>query len=232
MPRTASPNCASSTGPEKRSPFCPCSVNGRHLKTWPSYRSLNRARIYRSLNFFRFRSSSLSHTRSELRLAARNGSTHCPQAGYDMCGHSYPLIGRVCSWTTTWTLISTHSSRHTPPSTTCRLFWGVNPCATMLCPSSEHSPGVPTIFSSVGRAAERGRAVVAALTKTPNLRRLAIVNGYEAVYDPRSESDGNGIYMLGVDHSTICAIAQACSGITHLELHLKSAVSCSTSILH
>ncbi|KAJ7804648.1 hypothetical protein B0H14DRAFT_2883510 [Mycena olivaceomarginata] len=29
--------------------------------------------------------------------------------------------------------------------------------------------------------------------------------------------------MLGVDHSTICAIAQACSGITHLELHLKSA---------
>jgi hypothetical protein len=84
---------------------------------------------------------------------------------------------------------------------------------------------------SVGRAAERGRAVVAALTKTPNLRRLAIVNGYEAVYDPRSESDGNGIYMLGVDHSTICAIAQACSAITHLELHLKSAVSCSTSIL-
>ncbi|KAF7348627.1 hypothetical protein MVEN_01380700 [Mycena venus] len=74
-----------------------------------------------------------------------------------------------------------------------------------------------------GRAAERGRAVVAALTKTPNLRRLAIVNGYEAVYEPLSESQSNGIYMHGVDHSTICAIGQACSGITHLELHLKSA---------
>jgi hypothetical protein len=82
------------------------------------------------------------------------------------------------------------------------------------------------------RAAERGRAVVAALTKTPDLRRLAIVNGYDAVYDPISESDSNGIYMLGLDHSTICAIGQACPGITHLELHLKSAVSCSTSILH
>ncbi|KAJ6540997.1 hypothetical protein DFH09DRAFT_1174895 [Mycena vulgaris] len=74
-----------------------------------------------------------------------------------------------------------------------------------------------------GRASERGRAVVAALTKTPNLRRLAIVNGYDAVYDPSSESHGNGIYMHGMDHSTICAIGQACSGITHLELHLKSA---------
>ncbi|KAJ6553479.1 hypothetical protein DFH09DRAFT_1166729, partial [Mycena vulgaris] len=82
-----------------------------------------------------------------------------------------------------------------------------------------------------GRASERGRAVVAALTKTPNLRRLAIVNGYDAVYDPLSESHGNGIYMHGVDHSTICAIGQACSGITHLELHLKSAVSCSALIL-
>jgi hypothetical protein len=83
-----------------------------------------------------------------------------------------------------------------------------------------------------GRASERGRAVVAALTKTPNLRRLAIVNGYDAVYDASSESHGNEIYMLGVDHSTICAIGQACSGITHLELHLKSAVSCSALILH
>ncbi|KAJ7505740.1 hypothetical protein B0H11DRAFT_1975929, partial [Mycena galericulata] len=73
------------------------------------------------------------------------------------------------------------------------------------------------------RASERGRAVVAALTKTPNLRRLAIVNGYEAVYEPFSEGLGNGIYMLSVDHSTIRAIEQACSGITHLELHLKSA---------
>jgi hypothetical protein len=82
------------------------------------------------------------------------------------------------------------------------------------------------------RAAERGRAVVAALTKTPDLRRLAIVNGYDAVYDPMSESDSNGIYMLGLDHSTICAIGQACPGITHLELHLKSAVSRSALILH
>ncbi|KAJ7504197.1 hypothetical protein B0H11DRAFT_507422 [Mycena galericulata] len=72
-------------------------------------------------------------------------------------------------------------------------------------------------------ASERGRAVVAALTKIPNLRRLAIVNGYDAVYDRSSESDANGIYMHGVDHSSICAIGQACSGITHLELHLKSA---------
>ncbi|KAJ7804647.1 hypothetical protein B0H14DRAFT_1615233 [Mycena olivaceomarginata] len=86
MPRTASPNYARSTGPEKRSPFFSCSVSGRHLKTWPSCRSLNRARIYRSLNFFRFRGSSLLHTRNELRLAARNGRCHCPQAGYDMCG--------------------------------------------------------------------------------------------------------------------------------------------------
>jgi hypothetical protein len=81
------------------------------------------------------------------------------------------------------------------------------------------------------RAAERGRAVVAALTKTPNLRRLAIVNGYDAVYNPISDSESNGIYMLGMDHSTICAIGQACSGITHLELHLKSAVSRSALIL-
>ncbi|KAJ7455400.1 hypothetical protein FB451DRAFT_1407725 [Mycena latifolia] len=73
------------------------------------------------------------------------------------------------------------------------------------------------------RAAERGRAVVAALSKTPNLRRLAIVNGYHAVYDAFSESRSNGIYMHGVDHNTICVIGQACSGITHLELHLKSA---------
>ncbi|KAJ7683197.1 hypothetical protein B0H17DRAFT_41269 [Mycena rosella] len=73
------------------------------------------------------------------------------------------------------------------------------------------------------RASERGRAVVAALTKTPNLRRLAIVNGYHAVYDALSEGHSNGIYMHGVDSSTICAIGQACSGITHLELHLKSA---------
>jgi hypothetical protein len=81
------------------------------------------------------------------------------------------------------------------------------------------------------RASERGRAVVAALTKTPNLRRLAIVNGYHAVYDDLSESYNNGIYMHGVDHSTIYAIGQACPGITHLELHLKSAVSCSALIL-
>ncbi|KAF7328131.1 hypothetical protein MVEN_02570100 [Mycena venus] len=74
-----------------------------------------------------------------------------------------------------------------------------------------------------GPVSERGRAVVAALTKTPNLRRLAIVNGYDAVYDASSESYNNGMHMHGVDHSTICAIAQACSGITHLELHLKSA---------
>ncbi|KAF8181763.1 hypothetical protein K438DRAFT_1976061 [Mycena galopus ATCC 62051] len=74
-----------------------------------------------------------------------------------------------------------------------------------------------------GRAAERARAVVAALTKTPNLRRLAIVNGYDTVYDPTGESCSNGIYALGMDHSTICTIGQACSGITHLELHLKSA---------
>ncbi|KAF8148992.1 hypothetical protein K438DRAFT_1779485 [Mycena galopus ATCC 62051] len=63
-----------------------------------------------------------------------------------------------------------------------------------------------------GRAAERARAVVAALTKTPNLRRLAIVNGYDTVYDPTGESCSNGIYALGMDHSTICTIGQACSG--------------------
>jgi hypothetical protein len=49
MPRTASPNCGRSTGTQVRSPFSPCSVNGRHSKTWPSCRSLGRARIYRSL---------------------------------------------------------------------------------------------------------------------------------------------------------------------------------------
>ncbi|KAF8180304.1 hypothetical protein K438DRAFT_1842261 [Mycena galopus ATCC 62051] len=79
-------------------------------------------------------------------------------------------------------------------------------------------------YNEGGRAvSERGRAVVTALTKTPNLRRLAIVNGYNAVNDAFSESESNGIYMHGMDHSTISAIGQACSGITHLELHLKSA---------
>ncbi|KAF8180310.1 hypothetical protein K438DRAFT_2021418 [Mycena galopus ATCC 62051] len=74
-----------------------------------------------------------------------------------------------------------------------------------------------------GRASERGRAVVAALTKTPNLRRLAIVNRYDIVeHVTFSEIHSNGIYMHGMDHSTICDIEQACSGITHLELHLKS----------
>ncbi|KAJ7735957.1 hypothetical protein B0H16DRAFT_125553 [Mycena metata] len=76
--------------------------------------------------------------------------------------------------------------------------------------------------SNEGQASERGRAVVAALTETPNLHRLAIVNGYDAVYDDSSESEGNGIHMYGLDRSTICAIAKACSRITHLELHLKS----------
>ncbi|KAJ7735971.1 hypothetical protein B0H16DRAFT_1892117 [Mycena metata] len=72
------------------------------------------------------------------------------------------------------------------------------------------------------QTSERGRAVVAALAKIPNLRRLAIVNGYDAVYDSWESAD-NGIYMHGLDHSMISTIGKTCSRITHLELHLKSA---------
>ncbi|KAJ7509907.1 hypothetical protein B0H11DRAFT_1261087 [Mycena galericulata] len=132
-------------------------------------------------SFSRFRGSSLSHIRSELRLVAWNGRRGAGLPDPWSFSLPYPQDSPSSRWiyrgrtltslywkrqltrsgyralksqasrssygTTTWTLISTCSSRHTLPSATCRLFWAIIPCLTMLCPSSEDSPGVPTIFS-------------------------------------------------------------------------------------
>ncbi|KAJ6527728.1 hypothetical protein B0H19DRAFT_1083819 [Mycena capillaripes] len=109
--------------------------------------------------------------------------------------------------------VSTVSGRQPLCDPLLRTFAGRADDFLKVCDGARHIQNLAVTHYDKGCASEHGHAVVAVLINTLDLRRLAIVNG-----------QAKGIYMHVVDHNTICAIGQACSGITHLELHLKFAV--------
>ncbi|KAJ7208552.1 hypothetical protein GGX14DRAFT_453903 [Mycena pura] len=65
-----------------------------------------------------------------------------------------------------------------------------------------------------------GGAIVAALKKLPQLRRLAMVN--RPVHYHRDSDDDDEMYKQGLDLRTLTALARACPQLTDLEIHLDS----------